>query len=272
MRLMRHPRPQMLGFTLLELSVTLLILALILGGGLTYATARSLQARIDQTHATLDALEEALVAYRRANDRLPCPADPTALVTDGGSGGYGGFGREISGTPGTCTGSAGMTGGGNNGVSGAVPNKALNLPDDYAFDGWGNRITYAVDKRLTAATAFSVTYPITDTTVAGDLNVQDASLTDRTGGRAVVVLVSHGANGHGAYTYGGTQQNLSSTNKAENENCNCNGEPSNNIFTAKLTTQSSTDLLDAFDDIVRYKVRWQLFSIGVAEANAVTSF
>ncbi len=39
-------------------------------------------------------------------------------------------------------------------VEGMVPTVTPKLPDDYAIDGWGNRIMYSVDNRYTASNAF----------------------------------------------------------------------------------------------------------------------
>lgn len=238
------------GYTLLEISVVLVILAVVTGVALKVGTQRADVNTVEEMDDSMNAIEAALISYRKANDRLPCPSDITAAVTAAG------FGRELAPT-GTCTGAnfgpSGTT------VAGGVPTKALGLADKYAFDVWGRRILYAVDTRITAAGAF-VTYPITDTTIIGSINVKDASGGDRTL-RGLVALVSFGKNGHGAYLRAGgaTRQNASSTNTDELKNCHCDAAAAatafDNIFVQKAATQSTT-ATDIFDDVVRYKLRF----------------
>ena len=79
-------------------------------------------------------------------------------------------------------------------IEGGVPTKTLGLPDDYAFDGWGCWIMYAVSTAMTQGVAFS-TIPATDVTTR--LTVNDASGNAKTT-KAAYVLVSFGPDGFGA--------------------------------------------------------------------------
>src|SRR5690242_8346084 len=83
------------------------------------------------------------------NGRRPCPADGQYAINNAN------FGVEAA-TPGTCTGSTpaapfGPDAGTSYVVGGTIPTKTLNISDDYAFDGWGRRMTYVVDTRATKA-------------------------------------------------------------------------------------------------------------------------
>jgi prepilin-type N-terminal cleavage/methylation domain-containing protein len=136
------------GFTLLEMSVVLVIIGVVLAGGMSMFTA-SLQKRQQQeTRAKLDAIQQALYLYRLSANRLPCPADITLAL------GHANFGVEAA-NKGACTGGtpAANDASGNK-VMGMVPTTTLQLPDDYATDGWGRRILYAVDKHFTASGGF----------------------------------------------------------------------------------------------------------------------
>src|ERR1700733_6407698 len=129
------------------------------------------------------AIDKALMAFRIANDRIPCPSDLT--LTPGSSN----YGVEAA-SANNATNSAAVQGGGvwstcingpigtphanfyttnilvNNmsmweagtevtSAEGGVPTIALGLPNDFMFDGWGNRIRYVVDANMTQTGAFS---------------------------------------------------------------------------------------------------------------------
>ncbi len=69
------------GFSLLELSVVLLIIALILGGGLL-VLMNSLEAKqLELTQQRMEVIQKTLLKYRLAFGRLPCPANLTLSLT-----------------------------------------------------------------------------------------------------------------------------------------------------------------------------------------------
>ena len=253
-------------FSLLELSVVLLVLGLMLGGimaALTQDTRRNKQVELK---IKMDAIEQALGAFVKKNDRLPCPADGTYAVTSA----Y--FGKE-GGTvgDGTCSTGATYDAGGNrtadttpptanfilgNNAGGVIPVQTLGLPHEYGFDPWGGRFTYAVDKRLTATAAFS-TYSSNDT--VGGIIVYNTSLGVRTS-NATAVFLSHGQNGHGAFQLSGTRKTAGSINDNEQRNCSCDSSAVASTYLARFvmgaeTATSSTDLRANFDDTVRYYTR-----------------
>jgi len=85
------------GFSLLEMSIVLLIIASIIGGGLVIFTTSLDKQRWQLTQSRMLLIQKTLVDYRRAFNRLPCPADATKLVT------VANFGIEAA-NPSTCTG------------------------------------------------------------------------------------------------------------------------------------------------------------------------
>jgi type II secretory pathway pseudopilin PulG len=156
-------------------------------------------------------------------------------------------------------------------VEGMVPTNALRLADDYAFDGWGRRIMYAVDARFTATSAFT-NIPATDT--ATRMTVLDQSDNPKST-TAAYVLLSMGPNGHGALPRGtGTANlnivssriNVGSVNTDEQNNCDCSSGAVatglNGVFVQKTATQDSTtpNHTDDFDDVVAFGTRSDLRS------------
>ena len=148
------------GFSLLELSIVITIIAIVTGisvdmGLYTIETVKE----VANNHK-LNVIEQALMAYRLANERLPCPADATLAATDAN------YGVEANNASGTCTGgtpsanaSISITGNPNAPNSsivaeGAVPFKSLGLPESFMYDSWGHKFAYAVWTPDTAEGAF----------------------------------------------------------------------------------------------------------------------
>ena len=119
------------GFTLVEMAIVMLIVALLLGG-----LVPTLSSQIDQRHASetnkqLDEIKEALIGYAIINGRLPCPASITPTNS---------YGAEYPAGGGNCS----------NFYDGFVPAATLGLSgtnsSGLVVDSWGNPIRYAVTK------------------------------------------------------------------------------------------------------------------------------
>lgn len=252
------------GFTLIELSVVLVVLALLAGAALSIATQQTTQQKTLDLKEGFDGIEEALLAYRKTYNRLPCPADPTLATT------HANFGVE-NGVAGTCANLIGTT----NTVYGALPVKALGLPDDKMFDAWGRKYRYLVDKRITETDAFII-YSITDSTI-GDISVRD-SIGQNITTKAIYAVISHGKNGHGAYTRNGAAFSSGSSNTDEQNNCDCNATGtyvSPGAFSSiviKPFTSDPTNALNVFDDFGIYKLRFQLLSPEEQESSVDTPY
>lgn len=218
------------GFTLVELSIVLVIVGILLFGSLSVYTTAAENARIDSTNKILDAIERALKLHYRVNGGLPCVAVGNLALNDSS------FGDE-----GDCTATAGV-----------IPTRALNLPDSYMFDGWGNRISYIV------AAACDEAWISDD--CAANLTVQDnTGASERTAGAAYVVL-SYGKNGLGAFNRNGN------ANEAATEPFEVENDDGDTVFRDDfirdwddtLTGSGSALAATYFDDIVRWKVPAQI--------------
>lgn len=243
------------GFTLLELSIVLLVLSLVAGGVFAIMAQEVRRNKQSELQTKMDAIQNAMIKFRRQNNRLPCPADATAALSDEN------FGLEAS-NPGVCDGDpAANFNDTENTVGGVIPVKSLGLPDDYMFDPWGGRFSYAVDMRMTAPSAFT-TYPVTNTTV-GSITVLDVASNSRTT-NAIAVVISHGNNGHGAYQLSGLRKSARSTNTDEQMNCYCDENATattfDNTFIMRPHSGSTSSSTSGFDDVLRYWVRSQMFS------------
>lgn len=116
------------GFSLVELTVVLVIMGLILGLFMGASSTLMNAQRAQTTQVKLRAIDQALVSFVSVNRRLPCPANGSVTA-----------GIEVS----PCTAA------GSNQVNGVVPWAALGLSASDIEDGWGVRITYRVDPVLT---------------------------------------------------------------------------------------------------------------------------
>lgn len=120
------------GFTLVEMAMVLLIVALLLGGLVPSISSQIEQRRISETNRQLDDIREALIGYAVINGRMPCPAVS------------GSNGIESPSTGGNCTYFSNNTNANDN----YLPAVTLGLPGTNSAgllaDAWGNPIRYAV--------------------------------------------------------------------------------------------------------------------------------
>lgn len=277
----RKREPFCRAYTLIELSIVVLVLALLAGAAMRYANAINEAKTSRDANATLDIVETALQNYRNMYGRLPCPSDLTVAESAAG------FGTEVgTAGDGNCSGAnytnsttdPDASGGSDPGapdtnydsataskvVFGGVPTRTLRLADRYAYDSWGRKIFYAVDKRITATSAFT-TYSISNS-VVGAVVVKKTgtdTLANALTYKALYALVTTGKNGHGGYArnVSGTQArvNAGSVNADQLVNCHCTSAAVaasfTRIFVQKPKTMDYSTSNDDFDDIVRYKRR-----------------
>jgi len=208
------------GFSLLELAVVLLIISLVVGAGISLGSgALNASVRI-KTQERLATIKQALASYSNANGYLPCPADRTQTPS---SASFGVEKRATSAPFTTCVTTSGvvtMPAGTPTIYIGTLPTRTLGLPDSYAADSWGNKLTYAV----------SITHVSKVSSVADSDGPITVNYGDRAGGagnyalttKAVFIVISHGPDGKGAYPLLGTAVGTAcgATNNNDVENCN----------------------------------------------------
>lgn len=294
------------GFTLLEISVVLLIMSAVIGAGFSILTSENQQERIEITRANLDKIEAALISFRIANNRLPCPADGSMNPTNADYGKEAGAETDniptnvtpncVGGVPAANFSEAYdpnevdpnlvVTTPATSVVGGMVPLIALGLNESDVLDGWGNKITYHVDAKATLTDAFSIYSLSADRCF--NITVDDA-ISSLGGGpdrnlhmkHAIYALVSHGQDGHGAFSVGGPRLNTQSPDAgtySQFQNANAdfteagvayagdnlvNGTPYayDMIFYDVPQAENPANSRDRFDDYLRYKSRSQLRSV-----------
>jgi prepilin-type N-terminal cleavage/methylation domain-containing protein len=200
------------GFTLVELAVALVVIALVLGMLVVPLGTQVDQQRINDTQKQLNLISEALLGFAIANGRLPCPASAAIASTAAGAG--------VENKPGAACAL-------NEGV---LPWATLGIAET---DAWGRRFTY----RVTAAFAddpaggLLASFLLTD---SGNITVTNGAVNIST--NIVAVVVSHGKNGAGAYQSNGTQLAPGTGDELENANGNA-------TFVSRLPDPNFDDLL-----------------------------
>jgi hypothetical protein len=192
----------------------LIVSGIVIFGGLLIIGLATEQDRFrNREQVTAERIERArlaLVAFAAAQERLPCPANPTLNT---------GLSDNMAATPQTC-----------DSPNGTLPWNTLGLSPDQALDGWGRRLSYRVYSGARGFTQFGGTNMRPCDTdnlavlktdvdpVTGLCNADHNSLdTDFLTGKGLTgkeddmpaasnyafVLISHGTTGYGAYSADG---------------------------------------------------------------------
>jgi prepilin-type N-terminal cleavage/methylation domain-containing protein len=203
------------GFSLVELSIVVLVIGIVLTMGIGAWTANLENQAHAATAQRQAAIKEALTGYLRRNNRLPCP-DTDFTAPDGVEN------RTTAGDPTTACSAA----------FGILPYTTLGLARDAARDGWGNFFSYHVSNTNISAASNGNWSANTDWTRSAWFRTGNTGLitvNNRTGAtvtaiasNVVAVVVSHGRNGLGAYTIGGTRNTLPAAGTDEESNTNAN--------------------------------------------------
>ena len=249
-------------FSLIELSIVIVVISILLSGALSIVTTTSNKVKVKTTNNNIDEIYKALKVYLLANKALPCPASITAVKSTNTN--YG----KILGTQGNCSESGVYNSTTNsNIVYGMVPVKDLGLSSDVAEDGFGSKFAYVVDKRLTlsGSTGFGA-----NSNNSGLIKVEEITSTgivQNNTMEAIFLIISYGANKSGAFNANSSSQNSASTDAYEI----VNGIVPTDATTATIGDNSApyriysqVERSDVFDDVILYKTRNML----VIEANA----
>ncbi len=240
---------QKTAFSLIELSIVIIIISILITGSLSASVSALNNARIKVTKDRMAEIYKALGNYLLINGTLPCPASIIAVkasdATYGTSAGVAGAcasSGDCSAT-GVCNPASGAT----NLVYGMVPVKTLGLSNDMAEDGFENKIAYIVDKNFTGSN-FGTTAIATGTMTVNEI---PGSATQTNTDDAIFALVSHGSNKSGAFANNSATQNTRSIDSSEMSN-DLDDLTSPNFDNILIADAKNSDF---FDDIVFFKTR-----------------
>lgn len=262
------------GFTLIEVAVALMIIGLVLG---SVAEIYKQWVRYEQTETTrlnVQNAVNAITAYRDIYGRYPCPAPLTASRHDPEVGSAGdaiyGVSTDCTVTTGDYALGAGITQAGIARVNstdvatyaykdidnptappvsmppvvriGALPFRTLNLDEDQSYDGYRNKIFYAVTEQLTNRALF-------DPSGGGISIIND---TDNSAiyppGSAHFIIFSAGEDGAGAFSQGDTRLPCTGAGQ-QGDNCSIEADT---VFRIAERGTSGDGTAKQFDDVVAY--------------------
>ena len=238
-------------YSLLELSIVILIVSVLLSGGMVYSAIVVGNAKEKANQDRLVAIYNAIGNFVLTNKRLPCPASLKKNKNSDSD-----YGNEVT----NCSGSGVYQSSTNNNVVyGMVPIKTLGIGVDMAEDLYESKIAYIVDKRYTVAAENNPNFSNINFSTASENSIisikEKPSSTEQTiTNDAILVLISYGANKSGAFNSASNIQNTRSTDAEEMENDITNlvdGNPSNATFNSTFYVSSNNS--ETFDDVVFYK-------------------
>jgi len=178
------------GFTLVELAIVLVIVALLASGLLVGIAAQRNAAETIDAQRQLENIRETLTGFALTHGRLPCPALPNLASSDANAG------VENCAQP-----------------HGVLPWVTLGVPE---VDPWGRRFTYYAHGSFTAAVPGGALASFTLDTV-GNANVKASSgSSGNVASDLPAVVVSHGSRGAGAWQPNGSQLPGAAGDEAEN--------------------------------------------------------
>lgn len=234
------------GYSLLELSVVLTILAVFAGGVATFLSSDQKGRNIAFTNERLSEIEESLKRYYVKNGYIPCPASRTLAESSAS------FGTSTDCAAAATAGVADIPA-----VSaqpedeiriGMVPFRELGLSPRYAYDAWNNRIGYIVVKNL--ATSADLYAEFITTSNNGIIQVidsvgGDSLIPSDTSTYVAYVLYSAGSDNRGAYNQTGVV-GLACGGTADSENCD-----GDDVF-IDVNVNETTTAASYFNDFVRW--------------------
>jgi prepilin-type N-terminal cleavage/methylation domain-containing protein len=250
-------------FSLIELSIVVLIISILISGGLTFSTVSIIKKRTELTEEKFEKIYKALGVYLSTNGKLPCPAPLNDVKSDSN---YGVAAATCSSAPASGSGyyQSNDSTDSPNVYYGMIPVKTLNLPIEYGEDGFGTKLSYMVVNGLTDSDSFGKGSDSLEN-YANSVDVdriivqeKHGSTTHQITNDAAFAIISYGPNKAGGWNDNSTSQNSVSTDdeEAENSVSSPDGSAGQATFDNEIFFASPDS--DVFDDLVFYKTRDQI--------------
>ena len=240
------------GFTILEMTVVMLLLGSFFAALSQLYIQFTKTEQFSNTETNLASAVNAIAQFRSLNGHYPCPASLRAVRGDAE------YGRETD-----CTNivdadfqlDQGVTAAGVAVVAGQFPNtrvrvgalpfKSLNMEEDFAYDGYKQRLMYAVTEVMATNDGFSSTggaIEILDDSGGSALDVP---------GTAHFIIFSLGENGAGSFSYRGLSTTPCPADAQASENCNYTAD---SVFLKAEREAPGNNNLNQYDDHVIYAI------------------
>ena len=223
------------GFTLIEISIVTIIIGLLSAGALEAYNVIETEKRIAVTDKNIETVKAAILAYQNHTGYYPCPATRAAKPD---SKDY-----AVSTVCGSFSNDEALVSAASRVSIGAVPGRTLGLPDNVLVDGWEHQLEYAVTNSLTQEGTFKNGE---GAIFVRDINGNDIPAAANKGSNQFVI-VSHGADGVGAWNYGGERYKPCVTKGKDVSNCNGHIIF---VYSRKIYTPAGPN---HYDDIVAFK-------------------
>jgi len=263
-----------IGFTLVEMAVVVVIAGILLTLGVQMVSAQLASSQRTASQTALNNANTAMLAFFAANHRFPCPD----TVHNGAENAVNVGGGEVA-----CA-----------SARGTIPFVTMGLQKSQVLDAYGNFISYVIDTSRDPVTPAAwvwankmrVVTPqppnqcsrngnaVGDNGPRGEIRIDSAAGVEETqfgfaGGvgriRAVVVLISHGANGLGAWGSNGTAHTFPAGGSPEFANTQfSNAIPPQTQVTPQTyhDYQYSDTAAAPFDDMLSYITEGNLTNAG----------
>ena len=224
------------GFSLVEIAMVVAIALILLSLGLTAINSQLSSTAYSITKKRQDAIKDALIGYLGARKSFPCP-----YVVVAGTAATG-IAPAQTGAPLACPQAFGV-----------VPYTTLGLAREMAEDGWGNLISYQVYSVPAVCPSTGTDWANSSCFGAGKTGaivVNDGTVGAPTPlvANAIAVLVSHGANGLGAWVAAQGTRNANPVTCEEAHNGRIAGVPGC-VLAANTYYKGESQ---ANDDVVTY--------------------
>jgi len=232
------------GFTLIELSIVLLIVGLLIAGAAQAFNLYIAKTRLQETKTNLGQIHQALENFVAEKGRMPCPSPLGAAVNTPA------YGNEDCST---ASGSMRVAGARDTAADadaafdpvliGTIPIRTLSLPDGKMVDGYRHRFQYVVTESMTDVLTFNKNHGVLNL-IDGATPPNSVAIPPNTG---TYIVYSLGQKGAGGYSVGGIMGQACEPASKDGENCD-----NNNATFIKTDQRSTADGPVYFDDIFDY--------------------